>query len=247
LVRFFQAPLRILGKHDLEQPLTIADAIRIGGVLLSGLNRANGRDWLKEQNREFLTKIAELAYLSDEMEEYLFTRIKARVETAEGITEAITQVEGLMAGPGAIRRFIKEAIADVLPKAPRGRPTEFNFAGDPERFLSLSAQMNGICSQFLGLRDQFPSKSIKELLVFLQSEKPKGIELLRKHADNERFRFPHPKDLECQSSQTLRCGSRQRTVRLGLHVCGSTRRGIQTGERNRARRIKIINYIPENA
>jgi hypothetical protein len=181
LVRFFQAPLRILGKHDLEQPLTIADAIRIGGVLLSGLNRANGRDWLKEQNREFLTKIAELAYLSDEMEEYLFTRIKARVETAEGITEAITQVEGLMAGPGAIRRFIKEAIADVLPKAPRGRPTEFNFAGDPERFLSLSAQMNGICSQFLGLRDQFPSKSIKELLVFLQSEKPKGIELLRKH------------------------------------------------------------------
>jgi hypothetical protein len=41
--------------------------------------------------------------------------------------------------------------------------------------------MNGICSQFLGLRDQFPSKSIKELLVFLQSEKPKGIELLRKH------------------------------------------------------------------
>ena len=182
LVRLFRSPLKVLGTHGLDEPITIADAIRLGGMLLAALNVATGDDWLMEKNREFLTKLAEYIYLPDEMEAFLFSRIKARAETAEGINEAITQVEGLMAGPGAIRRFIKGAIADVLPKAPRGRPTEFDPASDPDRFLNLSEQMSGVCNQFLGLREQFPRKSMKELIVFLQSENPKGTEFLRKHS-----------------------------------------------------------------
>jgi hypothetical protein len=181
LVLLLRSPLKLIGTHSIEEPVTIADAIRIGGTILAALNVANGRDWVKERNREFLLQLAELSYLPDAMEEFLYKRIKDRSETAEGITEAITKVEGLMVGPGAVRKFLKMALLDVLPKPARGRPTEFKSAGDPERFLSLSAQMSGICRQFLALREQFPRKSIKELLVFLQSENPKGIELLRKH------------------------------------------------------------------
>lgn len=128
-----------------------------------------------------MTKIAELAYMPDEMEEFLPTRIKAHLETAEGITDAITQIEWLMSGPGAFRRFIQEAIADVLPKAPRGGLTEFDPARDPDRFLNLSEQMSDICNQILGLREQFPRKSINELIMFLYSENPEGTEFLRKH------------------------------------------------------------------
>ena len=181
LVRLFRSPLKILGTHGVDEPLTIADAIRIGGTLLAALNVATGRDWVKEKNREFLLQLSEFVYLPDAMEEFLYKRIKDRSETAEGITEAITQVEGLMVGPSAVRKFLKMALVDVLPKPARGRPTEFNRAGDPERFLSLSAQMSGICSQFLVLREQFPSKSIKELIVFLHSDHPNGAELLGKH------------------------------------------------------------------
>jgi hypothetical protein len=63
-----------------------------------------------------------------------------------------------MVGPGAVRKFLKMALFDVLPKPARGRPTEFKSAGDPERFLSFSAQMSGICGQFLDLRGQKPQK-----------------------------------------------------------------------------------------
>jgi hypothetical protein len=183
LVRLLRSPLKLIGTRSVEEPVTIADAIRIGGTLLAALNVATGRDWVKEQNREFLLQVAELVYLPDAMEEFLYKRIKDRSETVEGITEAITQVEGLMVGPGAVRKFVKMALFDVLPKPARGRPTEFKPASDPDRFLSLSAQMSDICSQFLDLRGQFPRKSIKDLLVFLQSENPKGIELMRKHGN----------------------------------------------------------------
>src|ERR1035438_10851000 len=96
LVRLFRSPLKILGTHGVDEPVTIADAIRIGGTLLAALNVATGRDWVKEQNRNFLLQLSEFVYLPDAMEEFLYKRIKDRSETAEGITEAITQVEGLM-------------------------------------------------------------------------------------------------------------------------------------------------------
>jgi hypothetical protein len=174
----------MIGPHSIEEPLTVADAIRIGGTLLAALNAATGRDWVKERNREFVLRIAELAYEPDAMEEFLYKRIKDRSETAEGVTEAITQVEGLMVGPGAVRRFLKTALTEVLPKPARGRPTEFKPSTDPDRFLDLTGQLIDICSQFLDLRDKFPRKSIKELLVFLQSENPKAIELMRKHGNH---------------------------------------------------------------
>jgi hypothetical protein len=116
LVRLFRSPLKVIETHDIEEPVTVSDAIRIGGTLLATLNVATGRDWVKEQNRQFVLQISELIYLPDEMEEFLFKRIKDRTETAEGITEAITQVEALMMGPGAVRKFLKMAISDVLPK-----------------------------------------------------------------------------------------------------------------------------------
>jgi hypothetical protein len=179
-VRLIRSPLKIFGAKGLEKPLTIADTIRLGGTLLAALNVATGRDWLKERNREFLTKVAELIYQPEAMEEFFYIRFKKRTENPGDIAEAITQVEEEMAGPGAVRKFLKKAIKDVLPKPRRGRPTEFKPASDPDRFLALSAQLNPVCGQFLGLREQFRRKSNKELIEFLRPEDPIGVDLLRK-------------------------------------------------------------------
>ena len=94
LVRLFRSPVKVFGTSGLEEPpLTIADTIRMGGTLLASFNQATGDDRLKEQNREFLVKIAELIYLPEAMEEFLYKRIKERIESAEGINEAVTQIE----------------------------------------------------------------------------------------------------------------------------------------------------------
>jgi hypothetical protein len=179
-VRLFRSPLKVVGIRGFDEPVTIADAIRLGGILLGALNVANGRDWLKEKNREFVTKIAEYIYQPEAMEEFLYVRIKERAESENEILEAISQVEEQMAGPGAIRRFIKKAMAEAMPKARRGRPTEFNPASDPDRFLSLSSQLAAACGQFLGLQVQFPRKSSREIIDFIKPENPNAAEILRK-------------------------------------------------------------------
>lgn len=181
LVTLFRSPLKIFGIHGFDKPVSIADAIYAGGIFLGGFNMATGDPQLKEKTKVFTTQISELIYLPDEMEEFLFNRIKERAETAEGITEAITQVEGLMSGPGAARRFIKKAFAEVLPKARQGRPTEFNPEADRGPFLALSEKLQSVCSSFLNLREQFPRKSIKELLDFLRQEHPQETDLMRKY------------------------------------------------------------------
>jgi hypothetical protein len=179
-VRLFRSPLKVLGTRGFDEPVTIADAIRFGGVMLGALNVATGRDWLKEKNREFVTKIAEYIYQPEAMEEFLYIRIKERTENPEDITKAITQIEELLSGPGAVRRFIKKVMAEVMPKARQGRPSEFNPTSDPDRFLALSSELNNVCDQFLSLQEQFPRKSNKEIIDFLQPENPKAVDLLRK-------------------------------------------------------------------
>ncbi|MGA8089470.1 MAG: hypothetical protein WCA10_19510 [Terracidiphilus sp.] len=182
LVVLFSAPLRVMEVSGLEKPLTIADMIRMGGTILGGLNAATTNDsLLKEKNREFILKVCELVYVPDELEEFLFGRIVERRENAGDINEAISQVEGLMSGPGATRRFLKEAIAGMLPKGPRGRPTQFNPDSDPDRFLALSSRLMRVCGQLLNLRELFPKKTNKELADFLKTEDPKGAEFVQKH------------------------------------------------------------------
>ena len=183
LVVLFRSPLKLMGNADLEKPITIADMIRMGGTILNGLNAAKGDGNLKEQNREFISTVCELIYLPDAMEEFLYNLIKERGETAGDITDAILQVEDQMSGRNAARRFFHKAIAEVLPKARRGRPTEFNPTTDPDRFLSLSSQLNRVCDNFLRLREQFPRKSNMELMDFLKSEDPKAADFVRKHGE----------------------------------------------------------------
>ena len=183
LVRLFRSPLKIFGTRGFDTPVTIGDAIRLGGIFIGAFNVATGDPALKEKTRIFAEKLSEFIYLPEAMEEFLYKRIKERAENEEEILETISQVEEQMAGPGAARRFLKKVMAEVMPKARQGRPTEFNPATDQDRFLGQSAQLIKVCGQFLGLREQFPRKSIKELLVFLQPEDPKGTELLRKYED----------------------------------------------------------------
>ena len=181
-VKLFTSPLKIMGTHGVEKPVTIGDAIRMGAIFIGAFNAATGDPELKEKTRIFAEKIAENIYLPDAMEEFLFKRIKERVETREEVLEAITQIEAQMSGPGAVRRFLKTAWDEAMPKARQGRPTEFNPASDPDRFLNLSAQLIAICDQFLILREQFPRKEVKDLIEFLQTEDPKGAEFMRKRA-----------------------------------------------------------------
>lgn len=181
LVTLFRSPLKITGTHGFDKPVTIADAISLGGAFLGALNAATGDPGLKENNKVFAAKIGELIYLPDEMEEFLFNRIKERTETAEGITDAITQVEELMSGPAAARRFMRKVFTEVLPKGRQGRPTEFNPETDREPFLALSEKLQPVCSEFLNLREHFPRKSITELLEFLRQEHPQETDLMREH------------------------------------------------------------------
>lgn len=181
LVRLFRSPLKLLGTRGFDEPLTIADAIRIGGLFLAALNVATGRDWLKEKNREFLTQLAENIYLPDEMEKFLYARIKERAENPSDINEAIEFIERQLAGPGAVRKLIHRVLKEALPKPRRGRPTEFNPDSDPDLFLALSTTLVRVCNQFLGLREQFPTKTDGAIIDFLESENPKGAALVRKH------------------------------------------------------------------
>jgi hypothetical protein len=68
LVRLFRSPLKLIGTHSIEEPVTIADAICIGGTLLAALNVATGRDWVKEQNRAFLLQLSDFVYLRGSIE-----------------------------------------------------------------------------------------------------------------------------------------------------------------------------------
>jgi hypothetical protein len=206
LVRLFRSPLKILNPGGFDEPVTVADAIRLGGILLVALNSATGDPLLKEKNKVFATKIAELAFLPEEMEEFLYNRIKERVETADSINEAITQVEELMVGPGAARRFIQKAITETLPKARRGRPTEFNPLTDPDRFLVLSEKLNPVCDLFLQLQEQFPRKSSKEIVDFLKPEEPNAVDLMRKH---ERFISETMNDFDFRILKTQKTRARR--------------------------------------
>jgi hypothetical protein len=182
LVVLFSTPLKVMGTPSLEKPLTIADMIRMGGTVLSGLNAATGDPTLRETNREFILKVCELVHVPDQFEEYLYRRIKERSENAGNITEAISEVEELMSGPGAASRFLKAAILGMLPKGTRGRPTHFNPDSDTDRFLALSSRLSGVCTQLLNLREMCPNKTQKDITDFLKTEDPQGAEYLHKHA-----------------------------------------------------------------
>lgn len=239
LVRYFRAPLKVFGNRGLEEPpLTIADTIRLGGTLLSGLNIATGRDWLKEKNREFLTNIAELIYQPEAMEEFLYIRIKERAENPDDINKAITQIEEQLSGPGAALRFIKKIIKEVLPKMRQGRPTEFDPVIDPDRFLALSTEMTADCERFLGLREKFPEKSHKELIEFLQCKAPDGTNLMRKH---QSYISEVMNELEFRTLKT----EKARVRRLADAIAGKELRGWafsysvqQAGVFRRAKGIK---------
>lgn len=181
LVALFSAPLKVMGKPSIEKPLTISDMIRMGGTVLSGLNAATGDPALKESNREFILKVCELVHVPDQLEDYLYGRIKERAENASEVTNAISEVEELMSGSGAGRRFLKKAIVGLLPKVPRGRPTDFNPDSDPDRFLALSERLAPVSGQLLTLREHFPKRTNKELMVFLKAEDPRGAEFMRRH------------------------------------------------------------------
>ncbi|MDR3711821.1 MAG: hypothetical protein P4L51_03310 [Puia sp.] len=183
-VALFTAPLKVMGKRGFESPVTIADSIRLGGVFIAAFNVATVDPTRKEKTEAFAQKIAEFIYQPEEMEEFLFTRIKERLENEQEIIEAISQVELELSGPGAFRRFVKKAMAEAMPKGRQGRPTTFDAETDPERFLALSSELIYLCDRFLLLREQFPAKSNKSIMNFLESEDAKGEAILRKH---ERF------------------------------------------------------------
>ena len=183
LTSLFSSPLKVFGKEGFSKPVTIADAIRFGGILIAGINSATGDPALKERTADFTAKIAELAYRPEELELFLYSRIKERTDNPAEIEQAVAQTDALVSGPGAMRRFVFKAIREVLPKGRTGRPSDFDFAHSPEQFLEASSQIQGACHQFLSLHEQFPKKTIKGLCEFLQDTDAQGVNLMRKHED----------------------------------------------------------------
>jgi hypothetical protein len=181
LVRLFQTPLRVIGTRDFDESITTADMVRFGGMLLGGVNASARDHLLKEKNRQHIAKVLELSHQPDALEAYIFNLIKEKGEGAGDINEAIGQVEGLLSGPGADRKFLQKAIAEAMPKARAGRPTEFDLATDPGRFLVYSSELITLLTKFAELKATLPEKSVVQILDFLDSEDSAKTEILRNH------------------------------------------------------------------
>ncbi len=184
LVRVLFTPVRILGLRSYDEPITIADMIRVGGMVVNGVNQATRNILLKETNRQNIAKVLEGIVSPEGMEEHLSALIVARQEDPNEIQKAIAELQNLMSGPGADRNFLKKAIAEAMPKLRQGRPTDFDPASDPKQFLALSAQLSCVCDLFLGLREKFPNKSSRTLMDFLESDDPIAETIMRKHEDH---------------------------------------------------------------
>jgi hypothetical protein len=182
--RLMQAPIRVMGTRDFEETITTADMVRFGAMLFNGINKSTRDHLLKEKNRKHISTVINLIHEPDALETYFYNLIKERGEGAGDINEAIAQIEQINSGPGADRKFLQKAIAEALPKARQGRPSEFNPVSDPERFLALSSHLNRTCDLFLSLREQLPKKSNKELIDILEPEDPLGAEVMRKREGN---------------------------------------------------------------
>lgn len=181
LARALLAPLPFLKKGMSSQTeITLADMIRTGAIILQGLNDGYRDEILREGNRALINKVLESVHSPESLEEFLYERIKKRNTTEAEIDKAVVETEELMGGPGGVRRVIKLAIADAIPKPARGRPSNFNPAIDPDRFLSASVEIEDTCKLFLDLRRSFPGKSTKDLFDFIQAESPKPIALMKK-------------------------------------------------------------------
>ena len=49
LAQLFRSPLKVLGAEGFDKPVTIADAVRLGGTLIASINLATGDPILKEK------------------------------------------------------------------------------------------------------------------------------------------------------------------------------------------------------
>lgn len=184
LARVILGPVHFL-KKGLSHPteISIADMVRMGAVILHGVNEGYRDDLLREGNRALMNKVLESIHSPDALEEFLYERIKQRAATESEIDKAIAEAEELLSGPGGIRRAIRRVLTEALPKPVRGRPSKFDPATDPDRFLSASAEIEDTCKTFLELKNACPAKSAKELLDFMQPERPKPIAQMKKQAD----------------------------------------------------------------
>lgn len=183
LSRTLLAPVRVLKKGlSPQKEITIADMIQMGAVFLSAINDGYRDAILKKGNRALINKVLESIHSPEPLEEFLYERIKHKPATETELDAAIAEAEEFMSRPGGVMRMLKSAIAEAVPKATRGRPSSFNPATDPDKFLFTSAELEGTCRLFLGLRHSLPGKSTKDLLDFIQSESPKTVTLLKKHA-----------------------------------------------------------------
>lgn len=183
LVQLFQAPARVFGSHCNDKPITIADIIRLGTMMAGGVNETTQDDLLKRHNQQFLGNIVRLVDSPLEMEAYLSGLILSHHENAGDIHEAIAQVNALTSGPRADFRFMKKAIEEAMPKQPPGRPTGFNVASDRQAFLDLSSDLSRACEPLLTLKEQFPKKTVKELIAFLEPQTLDGSARLRKREE----------------------------------------------------------------
>lgn len=168
LVQLFQAPARIFGPRSNDRAITVADVIRMGIMMAGGVNESTQDELLQERNQVFLGRLCKLIDSPEEMEAYLSDMIISQSENAGDIHEAIAQVNAMISGPRADVRFVRKAIEEVMPKLPPGRPTGFKAASDRQQFLDLVSQLEPICANLLRLKEQFPGKSLKELLAFLE-------------------------------------------------------------------------------
>jgi hypothetical protein len=238
LVRLFQTPLRVMGTKEFDESITTADLVRFGAMLLNGVNAAARDHLLKEKNRLHISTVIELIHQPEELEAYFFSLIRKNGEGVGDINEAIAELEQLMSGRGADLKILKNAIDEAMPKARQGRPTDFDPAADPARFLARSSELTTPLGKFLDIKTVFPKKPAAEIVDFLEPEFPADAGTLRDHSAyiSEIVRAPEFRALKA-SSKKARMLADALTGRelFGWSFIYSTQKAAEFRRMNRAR------------
>jgi hypothetical protein len=184
LAALLKEPLKGWAKPPSDEIITVAGLIRYGAQVFSTINQGFPEEALRETNQAFIAKTVESLHTPEALESFLYQLLLEKGSgEADDIKASIDEVERMLATPGQGPRMLKEAMAEMFPKARPGRPSEYRHGNDLARFLAHSSELYSACEKFLSVRAQFPAKSIDAILNFLDSEDPEQIGVLRSNAE----------------------------------------------------------------
>jgi predicted house-cleaning noncanonical NTP pyrophosphatase (MazG superfamily) len=198
-----------------EEKVTVAELIRLGAMFYAISNESFRDQSLKDHNRQFLSKIIESLHTPAALQVFLYEQFMEHGRAgADEVQQAIAEVKKLAISP----KIIRDALNEIVPKAPPGKPTQCRSREDQEDFLAEARALTTTCSLFIDTHRRLTKTTPEEVLRFLESEDPQHIPIL---LDSVPF---IKETLGCSAFKRLKgAGTRARNLALG--VSGNRRFG----------------------